>query len=439
MIRSTVCSIILALVLLTVSAQNVPQLQKLKQYCKLSSPPGFDSTLENLSLFRGKELNYLYPLYQLFRGESAFRRQLGRSGYYDQLSQAICFTEDYQSSLQYALLGYDTLTPAGEKQIERTVASWKNVKYADARKYILFAANNYRVIMINEAHYKPLHRAFVISLLADFYKKGFRYLAMEMLNNTSSASPARLTAVSGYYCREPVAGELVRIALETGFTLVPYEDTLGERHTLTQRDSAQAAHIQGILLKDTAAKILVLAGYGHVAKIPLGDDYIPMALAFQRISKIPAFSIDQTDMTEESNLAYGRKLYQEFLQKNPLDHPGVAFVGNDPVNIANNQAYDLAIIHPPTTYRDGRPEWLSLNGLRKPTYIKPPGKGAFLVQAYYQSEMTAAGPGQLIPADQTYITTNKENFLLFLRKGKYIVVFRDIGYRLLGKQLIEVS
>jgi hypothetical protein len=72
-------------------------------------------------------------------------------------------------------------------------------------------------------------------------------------------------------------------------------------------------------------------------------------------------------------------------------------------------------------------------------YVKPTVLETFLVQAYYENETKLNGPGQLVPADQTYIPTNKENYLLYLRKGKYLVTFRDIGYRLIGKLSIEVN
>jgi hypothetical protein len=71
--------------------------------------------------------------------------------------------------------------------------------------------------------------------------------------------------------------------------------------------------------------------------------------------------------------------------------------------------------------------------------VKPTVEKTFLAQAYYEDETKLYGPGKLVPADQTYIPTNKENYLLYLRKGKYLVVFRDVGYRLIGKLNLEVN
>jgi hypothetical protein len=103
--------------------------------------------------------------------------------------------------------------------------------------------------------------------------------------------------------------------------------------------------------------------------------------------------------------------------------------------------YDLSVIHPPTTYQDGRPTWLNLGGLRQPVTVKPSSPAVFLVQAYYHDEMAQNEnkPWQLVPADQTYIAGGKKLYLLYLQKGKYTVYFRDIDYHILNTLNIEVD
>ena len=54
-----------------------------------------------------------------------------------------------------------------------------------------------RVIMLNEAYAKPFHRAFALSLLGDLYRQGFRYLAMEMLDNYSNHTLTRESLHTG--------------------------------------------------------------------------------------------------------------------------------------------------------------------------------------------------------------------------------------------------
>ena len=336
---------------------------------------------------------------------------------------------------------YASIDDATRRKVYRTAAGLKDIEHVNARHYINFAARNRRVVMINEAFAKPLHRAFTLSLLADFYRQGFRYLAMEMLNNFSTQSLTKENMHTGYYASEPVAGELVRSALEMGYTLVAYEDTAASVHTADQRDSIQAATIYAVLKKDTAAKILVHASFAHISKKQGADGHVPMALAFWRLSGIDPLTIDQTDMTEESNFGYGRVIYQAYMQKYTVKEPSIALVNNAPVNVTDKDLYDLCVIHPPTVYQDGRPTWLSLGGRRQPTYIKPTSPSVYLVQAYYENEIDNNDntPWQLVPADQTYIAGGKKNYLLYLKKGKYKIFFRDINYHILGTLPIEVS
>jgi hypothetical protein len=423
------------------SQEVFPAVQRLQDYCRATPPIGYSPRLNILMLTPKNNLHYLFPFYHAFRDEQKFRQIYSDKVYYDELSQYFAFAGDYETALQYLVKSYDTLDERTIRKIYKTAQDLQGIQHVEARKYIHLEAKTRRVIMINEAYAKPVHRAFTLSLLADLYRQGFRYLALEMLNNFSNHSLSRVTMHTGYYAAEPVAGELIRTALSIGYTLVSYEDTAAAVHSANQRDSIQAANIYAILQKDTAAKILVHASFAHISKKTGADGHIPMALAFKRQSGIDPLTIDQTDMTEESNIAYGRIIYQDYLLKYPLIEPSIALVDNVPVNVTDKDLYDICVIHPPTVYKDGRPTWLSLGGLRQPLVIKPPVPGVFLVQAYYQSEIDQNDntPWQLVPADQSYIANGKSNYLLYLKKGKYKVFFRDINYQILNALTVEVN
>jgi hypothetical protein len=423
------------------SQEVFPAVQRLQDYCRATPPIGYSPRLNILMLTPKNNLHYLFPLYHAFRDEQKFRHIYSDKGYYDEMSQYFAFAGDYETALQYLVKSYDTLDERTIRKIYKTADGLPNIQHVEARRYIHLEAKTRRVIMINEAYAKPVHRAFTLSLLADLYRQGFRYLALEMLNNFSNQSLPRVTMHTGYYAAEPVAGELIRTALSIGYTLVSYEDTAAAVHTANQRDSVQAANIYAVLKKDTAAKILVHASFAHISKKPGADGYIPMALAFKRQSGIDPLTIDQTDMTEESNIAYGRIIYQAYRTKYPLTEPSIALVDNVPVNVTDKDLYDLCVIHPPTVYKEGRPTWLSLGGLRQPFVIKPPTPGVFLVQAYYLDEIghNDNTPWQLVPADQSYIANGKNNYLLYLKKGKYKVFFRDINYQILNALVVEVN
>jgi len=423
------------------SQELFPAVQRLKDYCELTTPTGYSPHLGVLTLIPKGNVHYLYPLYHGLRDEKKFRQIYSDKGYYDEMSQYFAFAGDYESALQFLVKGYDTIDKATAHKIYKTASNLKNIEHVDARRYIHLEARTRRVIMINEAFAKPLHRAFTLSLLADLHRLGFNYLALEMLNNFHDSSLSHVNVHTGYYACEPVAAEMIRMALSLGYTLVPYEDTAAAVHTATQRDSIQAANIYAILKKDTSAKILVHASYAHISKKPGPNGFIPMALAFRNISGIDPLTIDQTDMTEESNFAYGRIIYQAYIAKFPLTEPSIALINGNPVNVTDKDLYDLCVIHPPTQYKDGRPTWLSLDGLRQPFEVKPPEEGVYFTQAYYLNEIIANNnaPWQLIPADQTYITNGAGNYLLYLRKGKYRIYFRDINYRILNTLNVEVN
>lgn len=420
-------------------SQSNRQLQYLRDWVKANKPAGYDSTSNYLNFNSGGNLHYLSPLHQLYRDEKKFRQVFSDSGYNDALSQAIAIAGDYSSALEYQKLNYKTdIDEVSRRQIYKVIQGMKDIKHVDAEKFISFVARNYRVIMINEAPNKGLHRAFMMSLLDDFYKKGFRYLAMEMLNNNSNHSLDKLTSMTGNFSAEPVAGELIRYALDLGFTLISYEDTLAYKHSASIRDSIQASNIYQAIRVDTSARIIVYASYGHIAEKG-NEEYVPMGMAFKKISGIDPLTIDQSSMTEESDFAYGKTFYNAYLEKFPITVPSIALADDQPVNVTQSELYDLTVIHPLTVYRDSRPSWLSLNGRRQPTYIKPSNKNTFFVQAYYQFESFGNKPGQVVPADQTYIPTSKGNYLLYLRRGKYIIIFRDVQYKALNTLHIEVN
>jgi hypothetical protein len=424
-----------------VDGQISPSLQSLKSFLETNHPPGLDSSMRSINILPAGTLHYLYPLYQLYGMEGDFKRWYPEGQYYNLLSQSAAFLEDYESALHYQQQSYgSTLDETAKRQVAKLMATYKNIQHVDARRFLLFEARNHQVIMFNESYNKSLHRAFMISMLGDFYRRGFRYLALEMLNNRSNKELRKLSRETGFYTAEPLAGEMVRTALELGYTLVAYEDTLATEHSATLRDSIQAANIYSVIRQDTSARILVYAGYGSIAEKNTWDStYVPMAMTFKKISGIDPLTVDQVDMTEVSNFAFGKYFYDTYIQKFPVQSPSIATINDQPLNVTGSSLYDLAIIHPPTQYRDARPVWMNLGGRRQPLYIKPSNKSTFLVQAYYQLETYDGKPGTVIPADQTYIPGNKGSFLLYLKKGQYIVLFRDMKYRVLYTQHVEVN
>lgn len=420
------------------SAQITESYKELKDFVK--KQPGFPiDTTPFLSIYYNKQLNYLSGYYKAFQKEDQLIRSQGPAAFYADLTEIMAFAGDYSSLLALEKKGYDPLPDSLDEQAAAQTELSRKSFYTDARTYILNRTKASKVVMINEAHDKPQHRAFTASLLDELFHQGFHYLAMETLNGRKNVYLRKLNILTGHYTCEPVAGELVRKALELGFTLLAYEDTAAYRHTPNEREYEQAKNIDAVLKRDTAAKILVYAGYEHIEEGARSDSSIPMAAYFKIISGIDPLTIDQTEMTENSTTSYGAWVYDLWMQKHPATSSVVPLIDNKPVDPYEFNLYDIYVIHPPTKYSNARPVWMAMNGWKKEIPVQPAFQYAFLVQAYYDNEYTEKTEGQSVPADQTYNTGSDGYYYLYLHKGKYQIVFRDKYYKILGTKGISVE
>lgn len=419
-------------------AQAYPPFRQIVSYTKSQVPNKYDSSLHLLTNRLGVDIHYLYPFYQALGWEKKFKESMGEKAFNSSFSEMLAFAGDYKMAISFAEKNYDSLSAIAAKSIIDTINSLKDIQAVSAKNSIIGNAPYYQVMMINESHNKPVHRAFTYSLLEGLYKQGYRYLAMEALNNFSNQCLDSLNVFTGYYTYEPVAGELVRKALELGYKLVSYEDTLASKHTISQRDSIQAENIFSVIKKDPSAKILVHAGYTHISK-ELVDGYTPMACWFKKISGIDPFTIDQTGMTEGSEFEYGRVFYDYFNTRFTIKEPSVIFQNKRSFNPLEEKGYDLLVMHPPTTYVQDRSAWLSFENERKPVLIQPTEKMLFMVQAYYENEYNENLLSLLVPADQTYTSNREGYYCLFLKKGTYKIVMRDVTYKILSVKDQEVK
>jgi hypothetical protein len=352
----------------------------------------------------------------------------------DSVVQFIGTQQSFVGRYRDALTSFDDRPDANAAQKAVDLAEYEA---CDAVETILELANRHQVIMINEAHHVPLHRAFTISLLAGLYKQGFRYFAAEALTagDTALAERGYPTLRTGYYLHEPLCADLVRIGLELGYQVVPYEfegpeqrkedDAIDRQNT---REEGQARHLhERILAKDPQAKILVHAGYGHIQKLAapweLGDkqrEVRLMASCFQRLTGIEPLCIDQTHFTEHSAPKFESPIYRQAIEQGLLkDAPIVLRLRGCRAFLASLDGTDLAIFHPRTRYEHGRPNWLSLGGRRQPHVIqidlRPAAGALYLAQAFYAHEQ---GPNA-VPIDQSAYSGDEPLPTLWLPEGKF--------------------
>jgi hypothetical protein len=147
-----------------------------------------------------------------------------------------------------------------------------------------------QVVMFNEAHYNPMHRLRLNELLPFLKEQGFKYLALEALNENSQETQVRgfPNLYSGFYTNEFQLANLIRRAISLGFTLINYDT-----ETEDDRDLNQAQNLYNKTIKlDKDAKLVVLAGFDHILENSKSKKY--MAEDFLKISGINPFTINQT-------------------------------------------------------------------------------------------------------------------------------------------------
>lgn len=142
--------------------------------------------------------------------------------------------------------------------------------------------------MYNEAHHIPEHRYLVGKLLKDYYNIGYRYLGLEALWNDSIQHRNYLKQTDGFYTSEPVLSNLIREAHQIGYKTFGY-DLFND---INKRELNQAENIVNKTLKnDKHAKILILAGWGHI-----NETKKTMAHQFKIQSHINPYTINQTSL-----------------------------------------------------------------------------------------------------------------------------------------------
>jgi hypothetical protein len=299
----------------------------------------------------------------------------------------------------------------------------RNSVPVNARNYILRRADNEKIIIINEAHHISRHRTFTSSLLEDLYKKGYRYLGLEALFDTLINERNFAVLESGYYTQEPEFGNLIHHARKLGFTIFGYEaspDKSGK-----EREIGQALNIKEFMDQHSDGKYLIHCGYDHVYEKEVKQWEKAMAGRLKEYTGIDPFTIDQVKYQEKGNADENPYFLRVTEEKEPfilMYEDSVMFNGHPP-----RQQTDVMVIHPPTRYIQGRPDWLA--GNRKSVFLTGwkwrKQQYPILVLAYRDEEYQKKG----IPADVIEIQHKKDKKPLFLWPGNYLIIVRDKNYQ----------
>jgi predicted TIM-barrel fold metal-dependent hydrolase len=307
----------------------------------------------------------------------------------------------------------------------------------DALAEIVAAAKDRQVVILNEAHHVPLHRAFSLEVARALRKEGFEYFAAETFTRDTESLRKRGTPTrsTGFYSAEPAFGELIRQVLALGYAPVAYEmesrAPAGDGNdSINFRESEQCKNLVERIFRDhPKARVLIHVGYSHATedwrKLPDGREVGWMAARLAKTLAIDPLTIDQTEQMPASRPERATAAWRFAQAKDWLTTPrilrrkdGSAYVGG-----SWRGRVDLQIFHPEVKLVDGRPDWLTRDGQRKPVEIPAeadPKSGRVLVQAFVAKEGADA-----IPVDQVVLVAGEPAPVLLVPDGEFRLVVQD--------------
>lgn len=335
---------------------------------------------------------------------------------------------DYCKIGQYrkALNSWDKDFSSAYKLSEQDSLNFLKYSPYNAIEYILSVADNYQVIMINEAHHSNLHRNFTKLLLKGLAEKGFKYFGLEAVNQEDNINERKYPLQSsGYYTKEPEFGNLLREALNLDYFVFGYEASSNSIKNPKQREIEQAENIKKILDKDPKAKIIIHAGFDHIREDENFSNWEKaMAGRFKEITGINPLTIDQVTMSERGDEQFENPCYKLANVKEStifINKGHRVFVDK---NI--NKQFDIQVFHPKTVEINNRYNWLYYNKEFFPIKTENILTYPCFVFAFKKNEYNTDSLEKLIPVDilEFEINTKVETGLV-LEKGTYVLIFKD--------------
>jgi hypothetical protein len=279
-----------------------------------------------------------------------------------------------------------------------------------AMEIIANQARDAQIVIINEAHFEPQHRAFIADVAASLAPLGYRTFAAEAFAPWVAGDSPLPKMGDGYYVQEPSFGFLLRRARSLDYKFVPYEamDVGAPSEdfvdALNAREAGQAANlIQRIFLQDRSAKVLIHVGHSHNLETTerVGGnrlrprEIVWMARRLKDTLKIDPLTIDQTTFD--------------------ADRSGVC-IGTGPGG-GLPTGRDMFVAHAPPQFERNRPAWRIARGenLVDPPKGLAPGDQRAVYEARY-----AIDPEDAVPIDRILVEPG-ERVPLSLPVGKYKV------------------
>lgn len=351
----------------------------------------------------------------------AWKYQIGATHY--------SFSGNYSAALRTWDQG---LTPRVYTPTRRDSVIMETSVLRNASDYIVERSAGEQIMIINEAHHNPKHRAFTQSLLKGLYNNGYRYLGLEALSDSLINQRGYAVGESGYYTCEPEFGNLIYEAKKLGFIIFGYEATQGKNGK--EREIEQAKNIQQFLKKNQPGKVVIHCGFDHAYENEVQGWERAMAGRLKEYTGIDPLTIDQVKYTERSKAEYGHYFLYATEERQPfvvIDQKQQVFNG-----LSEPKQTDIVVIHPITMYHHHRPDWLAAG---KKEYQFPEEKlkkyhAPVQVLVYRSGEYENNG----IPADITELETGS-NKPLYLQSNNYTVVVKNKDYTVIDTFSIVVE
>lgn len=163
-------------------------------------------------------------------------------------------------------------------------------------------------------------------------------------------------------------------------------------------------------------KLILHCGWHHAIesdRLKKRDTYW-LAKYLKDKTGIDPLTIYQDNFTEKI-----RQNEHPILSTLDINEPSV-FIGEDDEIIQITDEVDIEVIHPKTTYKDGRPNWLYQSDDYQSYHIDSDSLTIdypILVKAYLEEEQ-----GKGVPVDVVELKAKWDKKFLVLRKGKYLIV-----------------
>ena len=319
---------------------------------------------------------------------------------------------DYHNSMQYS----NSSVSWGVDSINLDSYSLEN-----AVSNIVKEAKIHPSVIISKNHSRPQHRIFAKNLISELSKIGFDHLGLETLDNLDTnlhtrGYPLLDNPLTGVYTLEPQMGDLVRTAIALDMNLFGYEEV--KKTKGKDRDEVQADNIILYLKNNPNSKLVLVCGFYHAIESDFKKygTYYYMAKYLKDKLGIDPLTIYQDNFTERLS-----RNEHPYLKDLNIDAPSI-FVNQSGEVVFLSEHVDIEVVHPKTTYINGRPSWLYQSKQYQPINVELRDFDVdfpIIVSAHPINELNS------VPVDRIELKHRFDNKVLVLKTGEYKISIYD--------------